>query len=447
MKSQNRTKDLLVVSFALFSMFLGAGNIIFPPYMGAMAGSDWTLASLGFVLTGTGLPMLGIIAVAKAGGSAQKFCARVSPIFATVLTTIILTFIGPLFAIPRTAATAVELAILPFMPASIDPNTLLTVGALIFFVICLFFILSPNSVIDRLGAFLTPFLLIFLAIIIGIGIFKPIGEPIAPAPDRMGTGVFHYGFSTGYQTMDALASIVFGGTVAMTLQQKGYEGKSKESIMRKVAGLAGLGTMAVYVGFAWIGASGSGQLQTIPDRTSLTVTAIKLLSGNFGQILLALIIFLACLTTAIGCLLTASDYFTSLFKNRFSYKTVAVTLTLLSYLVSIMGVEGIINLSTPLLEIIYPVVIVLIALNLLGQKLVPYDEVFIGGVIAAIPFGVIQALKTITVTKPTAEEILVHVPLGPQGFAFLIPALLGCIIGWFVGKSRARKAGTLKDQA
>lgn len=440
MNSHHRTKDLLVVSFALFSMFLGAGNIIFPPYMGAMAGTDWSIASLGFVLTGTGLPMLGIIAVAKAGGSAEKFCARVSPIFATVLTTIILTFIGPLFAIPRTAATAVELAVLPFMPESVDAHTLLIVGALVFFSICLYFILSPNSVIDRLGAFLTPFLLIFLAIIIGIGIFKPIGQPIAPAPARMGTGVFHYGFSTGYQTMDALASIVFGGTIALTLAQKGYEGKAQESLMRKVASLAGLGTMAVYVGFAWIGASGSGQLQHIPDRTTLTVTAIKLLSGNFGQILLALIIFLACLTTAIGCLLTASDYFTQLFKNRFSYKTVAVSLTLISYLVSIMGVEGIINLSTPLLEIIYPVVIVLIALNLLGKQIIPYDEVFIGGVIAAIPFGVVQALKTITVTKPTAEEILTHVPLGPQGFSFLLPALVGCICGWIVGAQKAKKS-------
>lgn len=440
MKSQHRTRDLLVVSFALFSMFLGAGNIIFPPYMGAMAGTDWIIACLGFVLTGTGLPMLGIIAVAKAGGSAQKFCERVSPVFATVLTTIILTFIGPLFAIPRTAATAVELAVLPFMPDSLDPHTILVVGTLIFFLICLYFILSPNSVMDRLGAYLTPMLLLFLAIIIGIGIFKPLGQPSAPAPDRMTSGVFHYGFSTGYQTMDALASIVFGGTVAMTLRQKGYEGKTSESLMRKVATLAGLGTMIVYVGFAWIGASGSSFLQEIPDRTTLTVTAIKTLSGNFGQILLALIIFLACLTTAVGCLLTAGDYFTKLFKNRFSYQTTAITLTILSYLVSIMGVEGIINLSTPLLEIIYPVVIVLIGLNLLGKKLIPYDEVFIFGVVAALPFGLVQALKFITVTKPTAEEILVHVPLGPEGFAFLIPALLGCVVGWIVGRQRAKRA-------
>lgn len=435
---RNRTKDLFIIGFALFAMFLGAGNIIFPPFMGAVAGGEWPLASLGFILTGTGLPMLGVIAVAKAGGTANDFSKRVSQTFAIAMTTIILTFIGPLFAIPRTAATAVELSLVPFLPERFDPKTILVVGALGFFLICLYFVLSPNNVIDRIGSILTPMLLLFLVTLIVIAIVKPIGKPGAADLARVDASIFHYGFSTGYQTMDALASIVFGGTIAHTIWKKGYKDRQATHLMTGVAMVAGLGTMLVYLGFTWIGASGSEQLQVFTDRTKLTVASVELLAGTFGQILLALIIFLACLTTAIGLLLTAGEYFTELFKGKIVFRKMVLILVLISYLVSIMGVEGIINLSTPLLEIIYPVAIVLIVLNLIGEK-IPYDEVFIGGVIGAIPFGVVQALKTIAVTRPTAEAILTHVPLGPQGFSFVIPSVAGCIIGWWVGRNRHGK--------
>ena len=435
---RNRTKDLFIIGFALFAMFLGAGNIIFPPFMGAVAGGKWTVAGLGFILTGTGLPMLGVIAVAKAGGTANDFSKRVSKTFAVALTTVILTFIGPLFAIPRTAATAVELSLVPFLPAELDPRTILVVGAIGFFLICLYFVLSPNNVIDRIGSYLTPLLLLFLATLIVISIVKPIGKPGPADMSRVDSSIFHYGFSTGYQTMDALASIVFGGTIAHTIWKKGYKGKQATHLMSGVALVAGIGTMLVYTGFTWIGASGSEQLQAYADRTTLTVASVDLLAGTFGQVLLALIIFLACLTTAIGLLLTAGEYFTDLFKGKITFRRMVLILVIISYLVSIMGVEGIINLSTPLLEIIYPVAIVLIVLNLVGDK-IPYNEVFIGGVIGAIPFGVVQALKTIAVTQPTAEAILTHVPLGPQGFSFVLPSVLGCLIGWWVGHNRSDK--------
>ncbi|MDO5733647.1 MAG: branched-chain amino acid transport system II carrier protein [Eubacteriales bacterium] len=435
---RSRTKDLLIIGFALFAMFLGAGNIIFPPYMGSIAGNRWGLSALGFILTGTGLPMLGVIAVAKAGGTAADISNRVSDNFALVINTVILTFIGPLFAIPRTAATTVELSIRPFMPAEIDSKTLLVVSALGFFMICLFFVLTPNQVIDRIGSILTPVLIVFLLILIITSIVKPIGRAVAPDFSRVDSGLFHLGFSTGYQTMDALASIVFGGTIAHAIFKKGYKGRQASRLMQGVALVAGLGTMLVYVGFAWIGASGSAHLQGIQDRTTLTTTAIELLAGQAGKVILALIIFLACLTTAIGLLLTAGQYFTAILKQRFSFRQVTVFLGLISYLISIMGVEGIINLSTPLLEIIYPVVIVLIVLNLFGEK-IKYDEVFVFGVIFSLPLGILQALKTISVTRPQAEQILTHVPLGPQGFAFFIPAIIGCVLGWFYGRHKEAK--------
>ncbi|MDO5737779.1 MAG: branched-chain amino acid transport system II carrier protein [Eubacteriales bacterium] len=427
-----KRRDVLVMGFALFAMFLGAGNIIFPPFLGAMSGSKWWLSGLGFLITGSGLPVLGVIAVAKAGGKATDISKRVSPNFALVINCIILTFIGPLFAIPRTAATTVELSIRPFMSDQIDPQTLMIVSSLIFFGICLFFILSSRSVMDRIGNYLTPVLMFFLLILIVLSIFKPLGQPGQPFDEAAESGFFHLGFSTGYQTMDALGSIVFGGTVALSILRKGYDKQETRSMLKGVGIIAGLGIMVVYLGFIWIGASGSSTLQQYSQRSVVTTEAVKLLAGGFGQVLLALIIFLACLTTAIGLLFTAGEYFSDLAKGKLSFKQVVVILTGISYLISILGVEGIINLSTPLLEIIYPLVIILIALNLIGDK-IKYDECFRWGVIMAVPMGIVTAMRTISITKPTAEEILTHVPLGPQGFAFFVPAVCGCIAGWLYG--------------
>lgn len=434
-----KKKDLWIVGFALFAMFLGAGNIIFPPYMGAMSGNQWLMATLGFVLTGTGLPMLGIVSVSVAGGSTEEFSNRVSPTFSKILLTIILTFIGPLFAVPRTAATSVELSLMPLIGDSAHPKTVLIIGALIFFLICYYFVSRPNTVIDQIGTYLTPTLIIFLLILIFLAVFKPMGEPIEAATDVIETSIFHFGFSTGYQTMDALGAIVFGGTIANTLTAKGYKGKAKEQMMHGTALIAGIGTITVYAGFTWLGASGSSFLQSFTDRTALTVESVNRLAGTFGQILLGLIILFACLTTAIGLLFTATEYFTGLFKNRISFRNMSIILIIISYLISIRGVEGIINLSTPLLDIVYPVVIVLIILNLFGNR-IKYDEIFIGGIICAIPFGIIQALRSVPITEATASSMLNYVPLGPEGFAFVIPTLAGCLLGAALGKFREKSS-------
>ncbi|HHX37781.1 MAG TPA: branched-chain amino acid transport system II carrier protein, partial [Clostridiaceae bacterium] len=417
MKKGIKVRDIPVVGFALFAMFLGAGNIIFPPFLGAQAGTGHILAWLGFAATGVGLPVLGVVAVAKSGGTADGVSLKVSKSFAKILNILIMTFIGPLFAIPRTAATTVELALQPFLPETWSTQGILIVGALIFFAICLFFVLTPNHAVDRIGTILTPLLVIFLLALILISIFNPLGKPV----EGILSEPFSTGFTTGYQTMDALASIMFGGTVFMALMQKGYEKEEAQRAMWPIALIAGIALMLVYLGLIWVGASGSGILQSFNEKTALTVAAVRELAGLTGQIILAGIIFFACCTTAIGLIMTAADYYRESANNKRSYRFWAILVTLISYFISIIGVEGIIIIAAPLLELIYPVVIVLVVLNLFAPRL-QHRWIYIGALLGAAPAAILNALRCFETLKSFSESLLVYFPFGLSGFGCFVPA-------------------------
>ena len=432
---KSRTRDIIVVGFALFAMFLGAANIIFPPYLGANSGEQFLLAILGFTLTGTGLPMLGILATSSAGGLAESVPEKVGPRFARVFITLLVLFIGPLFAVPRTAATTVELSVVPFLPDSFPSHLILPIGSAVFFTICLYFVLSPSNAIDKIGSILTPFLLVFLLGMIILSVVRPIDTPVAMSEVYNKYGSFHAGFTTGYQTMDALAAMLFCSFVTGTLKDKGYNQEESKKIMVPVTLICGLGTSIVYGGFIWIGASGSKYLQGIESYGELTVKAVELLGGLAGQIVLALIIFLACCTTAIGLIMTASDYFYKLFKEKISYRTLAIIITLISYAISIIGVNGIIILAVPILEVIYPSVIILFVLNLLGRH-IKYREVYIFALIFAIPAIALNILDLYQSTKDWADYWLKFFPLGDAGFGAFIPAALGAVIGHYFAKYR-----------
>ncbi len=432
---QKRRIDTIFAGLSLFAMFLGAGNIIFPPYMGAQSGDMWWLSSLGFVVTGTSLPLLGVLAVANVGGTADAISARVSHRFAHVFNTLILIFIGPLFAIPRTAATTIEMSILPYMPQA-NPKWVLLVGSALFFIICLAFALSENSVIDTIGRYLTPILAGFMLFLIITAVFRPPGTPVPPA---VGLDNFFYnGFKTGYQTMDGMGSIVLGGTVALSLMQKGYQGAELKRSLRTVALIAGLGLGIVYIGFAYIGAAGSGVLQNIHQYPVLTVKAVQILAGQTGQVVLSLVIFFACLTTATGLIATLGTYFRELLKHRFSYRQVAIVVTLISFAISTLGVDSIVGLAEPILEVMYPVVIVLIILNLFGHR-IHSNMAFKGAVYATIAISIIMFLSFVPLTSLFAKRVLFEIPLGEEGFPYLIPAAVGLIIGWFIEMFWARR--------
>ncbi|MGL5663567.1 MAG: branched-chain amino acid transport system II carrier protein, partial [Cetobacterium sp.] len=227
----NKRKEILVLGLALFSMFFGAGNLLFPPSLGVAVGQSWLIAGIGFFITGVGLPLLGILAFTK-GGSLDEFASKVSKKFNTAYLTTLILVIGPLFAIPRTGSTTFEMGVLPLIEG-IDPKIAAIACSVIFFGITLFLVLNESKVTDVLGKFLTPIILIILALITIFGILNPIGQPVASVIEG---SQFSYGFINGYQTMDALASVLFGVIIVKGLEGKGVTDSKEQKVFLTGAG-------------------------------------------------------------------------------------------------------------------------------------------------------------------------------------------------------------------
>ena len=423
---QKTGKDVLIVGVALFAMFFGAGNLIFPPFMGLLAGLDWQWALLGFLITGIGMPLLGIMAAAKAGGTIEHMGSRLSPWFGLALSVVVILAIGPLLAIPRTSATAFELGIRPTWPEF--PTALFSA---IFFSITLWFSLNRTDVVDKIGKYLTPFLVITLAWIILKGIFTPLGSIAEMNLD----GPAGRGFREGYQTMDALASLVFAQIIIGALIYKGYTNVKDQIRMATMAGgIAALGLGLVYGGLMYLGATASSIYSTTVERTDLLIAIAYGLMGNTGKFSLGLAVSLACLTTAIGLTATVADYFSNLSKGRLGYKLIAIITVVFSGIFATVGVTTIVNVAFPLLVTVYPVAIALIVLTLIGRP-VAYRSVYIGAVTGAFLTSIPEALTLIGIPVDFLNDAIEMIPFATAGFAWIIPTTAGAIIGLLLARS------------
>ncbi|MHC1747973.1 MAG: branched-chain amino acid transport system II carrier protein [Cellulosilyticaceae bacterium] len=323
MQKNSKNKDIIIIGFALFAMFFGSGNLIFPPYLGRMVGGEYFSALVGFMIMGVGLPLLGVMATAKAGGDFEIIGNRVDRTFSIVLVTALVLAIGPFLAIPRTAATTYEISVRPFLPG-VSPIVMIA----IYFAINLFFVISPNSIVDVIGKFLTPTLLVTLAILIVKGIAFPIG----PVTETTLENVFSNSLIEGYQTMDALAAVCFGGIIVNNIKSKGYKKSSQiisMTLKASLVAIAGLGL--VYGGLMYLGTH-TGHIVGAVEKTALVSTLAYQILGQAGTVFLAIAVALACLTTSIGLTATGATYFSKLFKDRISYKAVAIIISLISNL-------------------------------------------------------------------------------------------------------------------
>lgn len=412
---RKETKDFIVVGAALFAMFFGAGNLIFPPALGMLSGDQWLLTILGFALTGVGLPILGVITIAKVGGSLKDFAGRVSPTFAKFLGAVIVLAIGPLLAIPRTGATVFEIGVSPLFP-TVPPLAV----SIVYFAITLFFVIKPSSIIDKIGKILTPILLLIVGIIIFKGMTSPIGPPVS-------TGIklaFSEGFVGGYQTMDALASVVLGGLILFGLKEKGYEDKkSLVKLTSKSGMLAGAGLLFVYGGLLYLGATGSGVLSADLTKTELILALTSKVLGIYGQLGICLAVSVACLTTSIGLTAVVGNFFEELSNGKLSYKVIVIATTLFSIVMSVIGVEQIVKLSVPILVLVYPVTIILIVLNLVGH-LIKGDALFRGMVIGALFISSYDALNALSFNVEFANAFISKLPFASAGFAWILPSVL-----------------------
>ena len=425
-KKTNTIRDIIVVGFALFSMFFGAGNVIFPPYLGMEAGPQWLAGFSAYFIADIGLALLGVFALLRVGSS-EAVTRRVGKVPSEILMRAIILCIGPMVAIPRTSATTFEMAIAPHL-SGVSP----VLFSVLFFAVILALCIKESAVVDIVGKILTPLLLLGLFAIIVKGIITPLGD-IAALPQIANVAVT--GIKAGYQTMDALAALPFGIIVLQSVASKGYDsGRKQFRVVSGAAVLAGILLLAVYMGLAYLGATVSAQYTGAIGRAQLIMAIVEALMGKVGMILFGVVVGLACVTTAIALTSSAAAYFAELCRGKVSYKVFVIAICVFSAVVSNLGLDRIVAVTAPVLDVIYPPTLVLIFISLLMPR-VP-DRISRGTVIGALLTSVLCTLTAHGVRIPFVASL----PLYDLGLSWLLPAaVFGLAASLLPGHSRTHE--------
>ncbi|MGL4992079.1 MAG: branched-chain amino acid transport system II carrier protein [Sarcina sp.] len=405
-----KTRDCLIIGFALFSMFFGAGNLIFPPKLGQMLGENYILGIIGFTLTGVGLPLLGLLAATKNHGNFEEMSSKVGYKFSKIYSIVLFLMIGPLLAIPRTAATTFEISIAPNFN---NFNPLLF--TIIYFAINLVFVLRPSKIIETIGKFLTPVLLFILVALI----IKGIVNPISTFSEFTITGAFSNSLIEGYQTMDALASIIFASLIIGAVKSKGYKESQVINITVKSSIIAIVGLGVVYGGLIYLG-SKTGALANEMNNSALLLFLSSSILGNIGKIAIGIALGLACFTTSIGLLSAGGNFFERVSLGKLKYSTNVIIMTVASIAIASMGLDKIVSFSASILNIIYPITIVLIILNLF-DKIVKSKLVYKVSVYTTLTISILTFIASFV---PSLNSILGILPLYEIGFAWVVPAMI-----------------------
>lgn len=428
----------VAVGLMLFALFFGAGNLIFPAALGQQAGSNVWVAVIGFILTGVGLPLLGVMAMGYSGSrDVQELASRVHPVYGLLYTVLLYLSIGPAFAIPRTGMVSFEIAVRPFLGAHAENPTAQTIFLVLFFAVSLWFSISPQKLVDRIGKVLTPALLFSILVLIVKSLISPMGDYQAPTAAYATTGLaVVQGFLDGYNTMDALASLVFGILVINFIVDAGATTKAEITSSTFKAGLIAVGCLAfVYVFIANIGATSVQLLGILDTGAPVLAESAKFFFGYFGALVLAVIVLLACLTTSIGLITSCATYFSNTFKG-ISYTWYAVIFAVVSFGVGMYGLKTIISAAIPMLFFLYPLTIVIIVLAFLdsyfdGRRCVYAMTMAFSFVAASFDF-VKYAPEAISSTEVAQNYVAFassHIPFYDLGFGWVLFAVIGFALG------------------
>ncbi len=420
-------KDLVLISLMLFSLFFGAGNLIFPPFLGQLAGGATWISMAGFFVTAVGFPILGVVAVAKSGGL-HNLAKRVNPLFASIFTVLIYLSIGPCLGIPRAGSLPFEMAVAPYLPESISKIWALFIFTLIFFSVAYWLSLTPAKLVDRMGKFLTPILLVLISLIFIASIFRPLGS-YGVATEEYVNSPFVKGFLDGYLTMDTIAALNFGIVIALAIKSKGVKDE-KAIISTSVKAGVGAGGLlvVVYSILAHLGATSGGRFGATENGAQTLTNIMTYIFGKPGAILLAVIFTLACLTTCVGLITSCSQYFSAL-TNKLSYKNWVRILSLSSMILANMGLTKILAISVPVLNAIYPIAIMLIVLAMLdkffnGSTVVYGLTILFTGIVS-----VVDALGQVGMQWNFFLNLFSKLPLYSKGLGWVVPALIGIVFG------------------
>lgn len=408
----------------LFAFFLGAGNIIFPPLAGQLAGDHLFPAMSGFLLTAVGLPLVTIIAVAISGGSWEHLTKHLPAKASLVMAALIFIIIGPAFAAPRTGLVAYEMAVKPLFA---DLN--LTIFSILFFAVAMFFSWSQGKLIDVIGKVLTPALFIGL-IVLALGVFiDPQGQMLA-AQGEYATQPLTKGFLEGYNTMDTFGALMFGILIVDALRSKGItEEKATTKYLISAAVIAAAGLAFVYISLFYLGATSASVAANADNGGVVLSQYVIALFGDKGQLVLSVIVLLACLTTAIGLISACSDFFST--HTPISYKAWVVINGVACAVVANVGLAQLIALSVPVLFALYPVAIALVALTFIRTKLANPQAAYRVVILVSLLFALIDAAKV----SGLDVSFFNFLPLFDMGMGWLLPTVAAMIVMTFVGGS------------
>ncbi|WP_405098940.1 branched-chain amino acid transport system II carrier protein [Oceanobacillus sp. FSL H7-0719] len=436
MRNKISASGQFAIGFMLFALFFGAGNLIFPAQLGQYAGENIWSAIIGFLITGVGLPLLGVVTIAYSGNkNLQGLASRVHPVYGVFFTALLYLTIGPFFAAPRTGTVAYETGVLPFVPEGFE-QTGLFIFTLLFFLVTLLFSLFPAKIVDTVGKVLAPALVLLIVILL-IAVFINPMDSIGDAQDSYRSGPFLTGFLEGYNTMDTIASLVFAIIVINAIRAYGVTGKGEILSVAVKTGVIAISLLAViYVGFSYLGATSVTTLGLSDTGGPVLSGAASHYFGTIGSVLLAVMIILACLTTAIGLITANAEYFHTLLP-KISYKTFVVIFILFTFTIANFGLENIITYSVPILMFLYPLAIVLILLTFLSPLFNHARFVYVATIAVTFLIAIVDGIKALADSlevemfhfiKPIVEFYERILPFYNEGIGWLLPALIVILI-------------------
>ncbi|WP_449354590.1 branched-chain amino acid transport system II carrier protein [Virgibacillus natechei] len=436
MKDKVSFSSTAAIGVMLFALFFGAGNLIFPAELGQNAGMNLWPAVIGFLITGVGLPLVGVLAISYSGSNdLQELSSRVHPVYGILFTSLLYLTIGPFFAAPRTGTVAYEVGIMPFVNEE-NSQLVLLIFTLLFFAATLLFSLKPAKLVDNVGKILAPGIVVLLGILLAMVIIQPMGSIESPQ-EAYRSGAFMEGFLEGYNTMDALASLVFGIIVINAIRAMGVT--SKSGILKTTAKAGGIATVllgVIYMGIAYLGATSTSTFGIFETGGPVLSSGASYYFGTFGSILLAIVIILACLTTSIGLTTANAEFFNKLIP-KISYRSFVIFFATITFVIANFGLANIIAYSVPVLMFLYPLAIVLMLLAFFSPLFNHARTVYVSTITVTFLISIFDGLKSLCDSlgidyfawmQPFISFYEQTLPLYNEGLGWLLPAVIVIVV-------------------
>lgn len=446
MKKRLSAREYVLVASMLFGLFFGAGNLIFPVYMGQMAGHRVWSAIPGFLITGVGLPLMAVAAlgISRSNGL-YDLSSKVSKPYGMFFTCLLYLTIGPFFAIPRCATTSFTVGLEHLLPES-SAGTWLLIFSLVFFAAALWFSLRPGKILTWVGKLLNPTFLAFLAVLVIVSMLSPTAQVSEVAPQgEYAAKPFMTGFLEGYNTMDALAGLAFGIIVVQVIRNLGVEDAGAVAGSTVRAGIFSSLLMAlIYVLVTLMGVQSRGALEAAENGAVAFPQIAQLYLGTAGQVILSITVTVACLKTSVGLITSCAETFAGMFQSGPSYRVWAIIFSVVSFLFANFGLSTIIEYAVPVLMFLYPLAITLILLALFSRFFGHDRSVYCW----VTGFTLVAAVYDLLRTLPPTLRATLHLngvisaagsvlPLSSLGLGWVCPAALGLIIGLIIHKRKA----------